>query len=94
MSSLKSRELTILVVQRTLLTGGVQTKFIENVQPLQLPANSYYHGIKDVIEMQPDKIPFAVEPGEFAHDIMRLVERKTSGKVWYLMRHNRGRDAG
>ncbi|KAH8702063.1 hypothetical protein BGW36DRAFT_336440 [Talaromyces proteolyticus] len=38
----------------TLITGGVQMKFLANVPLLTLPENSYYSGIKNIIEEQTD----------------------------------------
>ncbi|KAJ5820474.1 hypothetical protein N7474_006065 [Penicillium riverlandense] len=66
----------------TLLTGGVETKFLSNLPSLTLPENSYYTSIKDIIESQPEHIPFAISPEAFAHDVVRQVEKGTTGKYW------------
>lgn len=66
----------------TLVTGGVQTRFIGNLEPVVLANESYYHSIKDVIEEQPEKIPFAVTPEAFAIDVFRKVEGGAVGKIW------------
>ncbi|KAJ5669063.1 hypothetical protein N7462_010133 [Penicillium macrosclerotiorum] len=66
----------------TLLTGGIATNFLTNVPTLVLPEDSYYIGIKDIIEMQPEKVPFGVSPEKFANDVVYYVEKKRAGKVW------------
>jgi 1-acylglycerone phosphate reductase len=66
----------------TLVTGGVATKFLENLQPLVLPPGSYYAGIKDIIEKQEENISFGQEPAIFAKGIVRRVERGETGKAW------------
>ncbi|KAF2028047.1 NAD(P)-binding protein [Setomelanomma holmii] len=66
----------------TLVTGGIATKFVDNTQPVNLPEDSYYASIKDVIEHQPEHIPFGMKPEVFASDILRRVERGNTGKAW------------
>jgi 1-acylglycerone phosphate reductase len=58
----------------TLITGGVQTKILANLEPVQLPENSYYHGIKHVIECENKRIPLAQAPEDFARDVLQRVE--------------------
>jgi NAD(P)-dependent dehydrogenase (short-subunit alcohol dehydrogenase family) len=65
----------------TLLTSGVETKFLAKL-PSLLPENSYYTCITDIIENQPEHIPFAISPETFAHDVVRKVEKGTTGKYW------------
>lgn len=66
----------------TLITGGVTTKFLENIQPITLPDASYYHSVKDIIEKQPEEVPFGVSPEAFGKDVLHYVERDTTGTVW------------
>ncbi|KAK5173255.1 uncharacterized protein LTR77_001936 [Saxophila tyrrhenica] len=66
----------------TLVTGGIATKFLENLQPVDLPEGSYYAGIKDIIEKQEENISFAQEPEIFAQDLLRRVEAGQRGKKW------------
>ncbi|KAK3050519.1 hypothetical protein LTR09_008158 [Extremus antarcticus] len=66
----------------TLVTGGIATKFLENLQPLELPEGSYYAGIKDIIEKQEENISFGMKPEVLAEDVRRRVERGETGKVW------------
>jgi len=66
----------------TLITGGVKTKFLENIQPLTLTETSYYHCVKDIIEEQPEEVPFGVSPESLAQDVLRRVENGTTGTVW------------
>ncbi|VUC33962.1 unnamed protein product [Clonostachys rosea] len=66
----------------TLLTGGVATHFVDNQPTPPLPQNSYYLGVKDIIEAQPDNIRFAVSPEAYANDVLRHVEKGTTGKLW------------
>tara|TARA_R110002003_G_scaffold127_12_gene12006 strand:- start:14316 stop:14747 length:432 start_codon:yes stop_codon:yes gene_type:complete len=66
----------------TLVTGGIATKFLDNIQPVDIRKDSYYMSIKDVIEHQPDHIPFGMKPEAFAHDVLRRVERGSTGKEW------------
>ncbi|OJJ46544.1 hypothetical protein ASPZODRAFT_66106 [Penicilliopsis zonata CBS 506.65] len=66
----------------TLLTGGVDTNFLGNLPPVVLPENSYYTGIKDIIEHQPDRVPFAITPAKYAKDVVCQVENGTTGKYW------------
>ncbi|CAG9975650.1 unnamed protein product [Clonostachys byssicola] len=66
----------------TLLTGGIATHFVDNQPSPALPPNSYYLGVKDVIDEKPDNIRFAVSPETFANDVLRHVEKGTTGKLW------------
>lgn len=66
----------------TLLTGGVATKFITNLDPVELPADSYYTDVKDIIQHKSEDIPFAQAPDAFAQSVLRPVERGASGKMW------------
>jgi hypothetical protein len=43
----------------------LETKFLANLPSLTLPENSYYTCIKDLIENQPEHIPFAISPEAF-----------------------------
>lgn len=49
---------------------------------MNLPESSYYLGIKDIIERQPDKVPMSISPQAFSADVVRQVERGTTGKYW------------
>ena len=66
----------------TLVTGGVATSFLANLKTLAFPESSYYLGIKDIIEEQPEEVPFAVKPEAFAHDVLLQVEKGATGKLW------------
>ena len=67
----------------TLVTGGVATKFVGNLEPVVLPKDSYYHSIKDIIEEQPDPKSHYFIPAEaFAHDVYHRVQCGTTGKLW------------
>lgn len=66
----------------TLLTGGVATNFLDNQPAPPLPENSYYQGIRDIIEHQPEHISFSVSPESYANDVVLQVEKGTTGKYW------------
>jgi len=66
----------------TLVTGGIATKFLDNLQPIALPEDSYYMSIKDMIEEQPQHVPFGMKPETFALNVLRRVERGSTGKYW------------
>lgn len=66
----------------TLITGGVDTKFLHNLPSVNLPESSYYLGIKDIIERQPDKVPMSISPQAFSVDLVRQVEKGRTGKYW------------
>ena len=66
----------------TLLTGGVSTNFLANLAPLELPDDSYYLPVKDIIEEKTDEVLFGVSPETFAQDVVRHVERGATGKIW------------
>lgn len=66
----------------TLVTGGISTKFLKNLEPVQLSEDSYYICIKDMIEDEPDNVPMGMEPKKFALDVLRHVEKGSAGKVW------------
>ena len=66
----------------TLITGGITTNFLANIPTLLLPENSYYHGIKSIIEKQPEQVPFGVSPKDFAREVLYQVEKGTTGKYW------------
>jgi hypothetical protein len=68
----------------TLITGGITTNFLDNMQtePLKLPENSYYGAIKDDIQAQEEDVPFGVPPEKFAQDVLKQVERGSTGKFW------------
>lgn len=66
----------------TLVTGGVQTNFLNNQPTPELSEDSYYSGIKNVIEEQPENIRFGVSPESFAQEVIQQVEKGTTGKYW------------
>lgn len=66
----------------TLLTGGVATNFLSNLELVKLPPDSYYLSVQDIIQHQSVDVPFAVSPEAFAQAVLRPVERGVSGKVW------------
>ena len=66
----------------TLLTGGVATKFLSNVSSVDLPADSYYLSVQDVIKYQSNDVPMAVTPEAFAREVLAPVEKGASGKQW------------
>ncbi|KAF2659507.1 NAD(P)-binding protein [Lophiostoma macrostomum CBS 122681] len=68
----------------TLITGGISTKFLDNLQsqPVDLPETSFYHAIKNDIQAQEETVPFGVPPEKFAQDVLRQVERGATGKFW------------
>jgi 1-acylglycerone phosphate reductase len=65
-----------------LVTGGVTTNFLANLESIALPEDSYYTSIKAMIEKQPERVPLGVKPEAFAIDVLRLVENGSSGKHW------------
>lgn len=66
----------------TLITGGVTTNFLANIPTIVLPESSYYLGIKEIIENQPEQVPFGVSPEKFAREVLYQVEKKRTGKYW------------
>lgn len=66
----------------TLLTGGVATNFLSNIPSLELPENSYYRSIKDIIAEKPDNISLGISPDAFASDIVHQVNKRTTGLYW------------
>jgi 1-acylglycerone phosphate reductase len=66
----------------TLITGGVATNFLTNLQPVTLPKDSYYTSIEKIIGEHPDDIPFAMKPELFALQVLRRVENGANGKYW------------
>ncbi|CZR65805.1 related to short-chain dehydrogenase/reductase [Phialocephala subalpina] len=70
----------------TLMTGAVKTNFHANLNlnPTPVPKDSYYYGVRDVIEGQSDGRMQAngKTPREFAAKVVHEVERGTCGKVW------------
>lgn len=69
----------------TLLTGGVATNFLSNVEAVDLPANSYYLSVKDIIQHKSEDVPMAVSPDAFAQEVLR-VRRSTRGQVFLRCR--------
>ena len=65
-----------------LITGGIATKFLNNMPNVELPEDSYYLCIKDVIAKEEEGVPFGVKPEVFAQDVLRYVENGTKGKIW------------
>lgn len=66
----------------TLITGGISTKFLNNLESVNLPEDSYYTCIKDMIEEQPEHVPMGMKPETFALDVLRHVEKGSTGKLW------------
>lgn len=66
----------------TLVTGGVATKFVANLQASELPQGSYYMPVKDVIAEKSKEIPYAMAPEVYAEEVLRNVERGATGMVW------------
>lgn len=66
----------------TLMTGGIATNFFGNLQTLDFPDNSYYKGIKEIIEQKPEQNPYGMKPEEVAQEVLQLVEKGASGKHW------------
>jgi 1-acylglycerone phosphate reductase len=66
----------------TLITGGVATNFLANLQPLTLPEDSYYMGIEDIIAEHPEDIPLAMKTDKYALEVVNCVEKGMSGKHW------------
>lgn len=66
----------------TLVTGGIATNFFVNLQTLAFPESSYYRGIKDIIEDNPDQNPYGMKPEKFAVKVLCQVEKGASGKHW------------
>ncbi|KAJ5273817.1 hypothetical protein N7478_008942 [Penicillium angulare] len=65
-----------------LVTGGVDTNFLQNLPSVELPETSFYIGIKDQIAKQEDSVPFGMSPEAYSQDVIRQVERGTTGKYW------------
>lgn len=66
----------------TLLTGGVATRFLSNLDPVDLPKDSYYLNVKDVIMHRSEDVPMAVSAEAFAQEVLRPVQKGASGKAW------------
>jgi 1-acylglycerone phosphate reductase len=66
----------------TLITGGVATNFLTNLQPLTLPEGSYYTGIRNIIAEQPEDIPMAMKTDKYALEVVNCVEKGVTGKYW------------
>ncbi|KAJ5109442.1 hypothetical protein N7456_006117 [Penicillium angulare] len=65
-----------------LVTGGVDTNFLQNLPAVELPENSYYISIKDDIAKQEESVPYGMSPEAYSQDVVRQVERGTTGKYW------------
>lgn len=63
----------------TLLTGGVASKFLSNLETVALPENSYYLSVKDVIQHKSEDVPMAVSPEAFAQEVLRVRNRSPCG---------------
>jgi 1-acylglycerone phosphate reductase len=66
----------------TLITGGVQTKFLSNATSLELPEDSYYRGIKDIILDQSDHVQYGVSLEVYAREVVQQIDKGTTGKCW------------
>lgn len=66
----------------TLVTGGIATKFLDNIKPVELPEGSYYTSIKSLIVTQAEEIDFGMDPDAFAVSVLRRVESGSTGKYW------------
>lgn len=56
----------------TLLTGGVSTKFLSNLDAVDLPKDSYYLSVRDVIQHKSEDVPMAVSAEAFAQEVLRV----------------------
>lgn len=65
-----------------LVTGGVDTNFLQNLPSVELPETSYYISIKDDIAKQEESVPYGMSPEAYSQDVIRQVERGTTGKYW------------
>jgi 1-acylglycerone phosphate reductase len=65
----------------TLITGGIATNFLTNLQTVELPEDSYYICVKDVIERQPNSTGM-MKPELFAIEVLSQVEQGGTGKFW------------
>src|ERR1700753_3139419 len=66
----------------TLVTGGIATNSLNNLQTLPLPESSYYQPIRDIIEKGLDENPYGMKPEVFAGQVLQKVERGAAGKIW------------
>lgn len=66
----------------TLVTGGIATKFLDNLQEVNFSEESYYKSIKVMISEHPERVPLGMEPRDFARDVLISVNRNGTGKVW------------
>ncbi|KAJ5658971.1 hypothetical protein N7507_005422 [Penicillium longicatenatum] len=66
----------------TVITGGVATNFLKNLPSVELPSNSYYLGITEIIRRQPEKIPMSISPEAYSISVVRQVEKGATGKYW------------
>ncbi|KAL6248137.1 hypothetical protein RBB50_004392 [Rhinocladiella similis] len=68
----------------TLISGGVKTKFFDNNQAARLPDGSFYENEKEFIYGLSDGRlqASAVNSKDYAHKVVREVEKGTSGKLW------------
>lgn len=66
----------------TLMTGGIATNFMANLQTLALPESSFYTSIKDLIQDKPEQNPYGIKPEVFARQLLQKVESGATGKVW------------
>ncbi|KAK6822723.1 hypothetical protein PG987_014268 [Apiospora arundinis] len=80
------RELAPLGIRTiTLITCGVKTKAFDNVEAPKIPADSYYHVIRDYLtglvdggQMQAG----SMDAHRYARDVVRAVERGAEGEIW------------
>ena len=68
----------------TLLTGGVKTKFFNNMIDNTLPKDSYYSSIRTSIESLTDGRLQAkgMDVKVYATKVVAAVEKGSTGKVW------------
>jgi 1-acylglycerone phosphate reductase len=67
----------------TLVSGGIATNFMARLsEGAKLPETSHYLAVKDVVEHVPSENPYGVKPEAFANDLVKLVEKGSTGKIW------------
>lgn len=66
----------------TLLTGGVSTKFLANLESVELPKDSYYQSVIDVIQHKSEDVPMAVSAEAFAQEVLRVSPPTAGTMCW------------
>ncbi|KAI9705381.1 MAG: hypothetical protein M1820_005211 [Bogoriella megaspora] len=68
----------------TLITTAVKSRAFANIEPVDIPENSRYHGIRDyVAEVSDGRLQKdGITAKQYGLEVVREVERGTTGKAW------------